>query len=821
MRRIEAGPRRPRHPGWPQVLLLLALLLSVGSAMAGTVWLRAGTPFLEPYRELRHFCLPPDRAPAPAALLAAPEAWPWGGGGDSAPTPGFTADTCWFHLRIAAGADAPREWRLVVANPLLDYVELFARDTAGGTVTRQEAGLSLPVAVRPYRYHNFVFPLALAPGEGRDVFLRVRADHIQLPLQLVEARRFEDRARNEVMLQGLFYGGMIVMILYNLLLWLLVRDPVYLLYVLFAAVMTVLQLALHGLAQLYLWPRATTFSHYSVSLLMPLALVFNSLFVLEFLELRRRAPGWSRLLRALMGGGVLLLALVPVAGTGFTDPLSVAGLLVMWVSGLALGVSRSAAGDPEARIFTLAWGCFLTGGILIGLNKFDVLPRNLLTENLLQLGSFLEVVLLSMALARRINRLRSAQVAAERERGQARLEALEAEARSQAKGEFLARMSHEIRTPMNAVLGLAQLMRDTSLTPVQRNYIDTLFNSGEALLAVLNDILDFSKIEAGKLSLEAAPFNLQALLADCMTVFTLNAREKDLQLVSEVDPSLPEWVGGDVIRLRQVLLNLLSNAIKFTPSGRVCLRARVVGPADADPAQLRFEVADTGIGMTREQQRNLFQSFQQADASITRRFGGTGLGLAISRQLVQLMGGAIGVESAPGRGSTFWFEIALPRAEPAPAPDLAAGRSQRLGGLRVLVVEDNAVNRTVITGMLNQLGIRPRVAVNGAEALQVLDTGADDIDLVLMDCEMPELDGYEATRRWRALERERQRRHLPVIALTAHALPEDRMRCLRAGMDDYLTKPVMLEALSARLSAWRPGPRAPAAPGGRGAGEAG
>ena len=243
--------------------------------------------------------------------------------------------------------------------------------------------------------------------------------------------------------------------------------------------------------------------------------------------------------------------------------------------------------DPQKtalnkRLETIAWGCFLTGGILLALNKFNVLPRNVLTENLFQLGSFLEVVLLSMALARRINRLRSAQVVAEQERGQARLEALQAEARSLAKGEFLARMSHEIRTPMNAVLGLAQLMRDTSLSPVQRNYIETLFNSGEALLAVLNDILDFSKIEAGKLDLEKATFNLHALLVDCMTVFALPAREKDLQLVCEQDPDLPEWVSGDVIRLRQILLNLLNNAAKCHS---------LLGPPRVGTAELMRRVA--------------------------------------------------------------------------------------------------------------------------------------------------------------------------------------------------------------------------------------
>jgi signal transduction histidine kinase/HPt (histidine-containing phosphotransfer) domain-containing protein len=390
----------------------------------------------------------------------------------------------------------------------------------------------------------------------------------------------------------------------------------------------------------------------------------------------------------------------------------------------------------------------------------------------------------------------TAEAGAEAAMADARDEANEA---SRLKSDFLANMSHEIRTPMNGVIGMTDLLLETQLDEVQRDYAQTVRNSGEALLTIINDILDFSKVEAGKLEVEEIDFGVSTIVDDVVRLLAGPAHAKDLTLEADIDPSIPAVVTGDPGRVRQVLTNLIGNAIKFTASGDIVVRARATH-AGGGESVVRFEVSDTGAGIAADKLALIFQPFVQADSSTSRRYGGTGLGLAICGQLVALMRGECGVSSELGIGSTFWFTIRVPVADRVfvadqPAPVRAAPSSAPAGG-RLLLAEDNLINQKVAVAMLSSVGYVVDTVGNGAEAVRA--AGAHDYDAILMDCHMPELNGYEATAAIRA--QEGPRRHTPIIAMTAGARREDRERCLAEGMDSYLAKPVSKDALLALVA---------------------
>jgi PAS domain S-box-containing protein len=425
---------------------------------------------------------------------------------------------------------------------------------------------------------------------------------------------------------------------------------------------------------------------------------------------------------------------------------------------------------------------------------------------------------------RKANEQRLKDAAQELEQKNQELEIALAAAReaTRTKSRFLANMSHEIRTPMNGVLGMADFLLATGLNQEQQEYAQAIQRSAGSLMSLINDILDFSCIEAGNLQLDRVAFSLRQAIEQASTEFAEQAHAKGLDFVSTISPSVPERAIGDPARLRQVLVNLVGNAVKFTDRGRIAVAAELVSQT-RDDVRLRFTVRDSGIGIPEGDRERLFDTFTQADESNTRKYGGTGLGLAIAKQLVELLGGEIGMENEPGGGSQFWFTASLGNAlkadapsaptpqvrskpvQAAPKPQPMASTSQTstpaaLPFKRILLAEDNEINQRITLRLLQKLGLAADAVVNGREAVEALEK--QKYDLVLMDCQMPDMDGFEATAVIRS--REGKSGHQTICALTANAMAGDRERCLAAGMDDYISKPVGLEKLRDALVRWIP-----------------
>ena len=909
----------------PSFLLAWMLLASL-SATAETLRLTAAAAPLHPTPEF--FCEAASTAMPRAAMLHQHQHLDWQQAKGMANF-GFTSDVCWFRLSVINDTESPASWIARIDNAVLADLHLYvlAPDVAL-PVDEQRAGLSVPFSERRLPYHRIALPLDLPPGEPRTLLMRVQTPYsLQLPLTLQTAEHFHRSSHTSILVQGLFIGGMTIMMLYNLFLYTSIREPVYLLYVCWTITVTLFQVVLHGFAQRYLWPESPLVAEHILSLVLPLIVFFATRFTVSFLVLEQRAEKAARWLNRLGVLGLGLLVVQSFVSPYLLVPVTTIVILVMMLSILFISLQRYRRHDQDARFFLIAWLCFLVGSVSIALNKYGMIPRNAMTENMVQLGMFLEVVLLSLALADRINRLKEAHADSIRSRARAEIEALKASAHNQAKSEFLATMSHEIRTPMNGVVGMVDLLRRTPLNAQQAQYVDTIHQSSESLLTVINDILDYSRIEAGKLSLEAIDIDLYELVDDCVALFALPSARKHLPLLTFIDSRVPRRIMTDPTRLKQILTNLLSNAFKFTEQGQIGISVSARSQLSDGTSELLFEVSDTGVGISEDQQRLLFRAFSQADSSTTRRYGGSGLGLTISRKLCDMFGGDIGLNSTQGRGSTFWFTIrtraikmpakplplagktlllidplaarrmsigqmaerwgmqlinvgdtaeAIKRLQADPAltidalllhqdlcaelpalltalpPPVAVLILRRLGeeigivtddaytlielpvrsgklydallhsltesdedieeleadnvlprasaDLNMLVAEDNPVNQLVIDNILRSAGIRATLVSHGGEAVEQFRSRTGQWDVILMDCEMPVMDGYEATRQIRTLEREQGREPVLIIGLSAHASGDYVSRAREAGMDDYLSKPVTREQVLRALA---------------------
>ncbi|HHK4254516.1 TPA: 7TM diverse intracellular signaling domain-containing protein [Pseudomonas aeruginosa] len=549
----------------------------------------------------------------------------------------------------------------------------------------------------------------------------------------------------------------------------------------------------HSLSDSPWWANAAT------PFLIGSAALFGCQFARSFLHTRDHSVWVDRGLLALMAVGALVMLMALTMS--YAVALRLATYLALAFTGLifAAGILAWLRGMRVARYFIIAWTAFLLGGIVNTLMVLGYLPNMFLTMYASQIGSALEVGLLSLALADRINAMKEERARILQESSR-KLEALNQELANsnRLKDEFLATVTHELRTPMSGVIGSLELMQTVPMDVELAEYQRTAAGSARDMMRMVNDILALIELQAGKLYPRREPFSLRGLFDSLRAQYAPRAEEKGLRFALQLDDSLPDTLEGDAGKLAQALGYLVDNAIKFTARGSVTLR--VAAGRTHDGVALRVEVIDTGIGFDMAAGSDLYQRFVQADSSLTRGYGGLGIGLALCRKLVELLGGELTHESRPGQGSRFLLRLQLtqPAQGLAPPPRRAGGQAvRRPEECTVLVVEDNAINQLVTRGMLLKLGYRVRTADNGSEALELL--ARERPDGVLLDCQMPVMDGFATCRAIRALPGCAE---LPVLALTAHSHSGDRERCLAAGMSDYMAKPVKFEELQTLLHDW-------------------
>ncbi|MBF0239082.1 MAG: SpoIIE family protein phosphatase [SAR324 cluster bacterium] len=730
---------------------------------------------------------------------------------------GFTDSSYWLRLFIKNNDSSQTSWYLEFAYPPMDHLELYVIQN-NQIIQKYISGDLYAFEERPYPHRHHVFPINLPTDSETTLYIRAKTESsMQFPLILWLPEAFARKDHKEQYGLGLYYGIMFVMLLYNLFIYGATKDRSYLYYVFYVGAYSLFQMSLNGLAAEWVWPNWTWWNNRSIPFCIGGAFLGLILFSQSFLQIKNYAPGLNKIMNLLGLGfiGVMFISLL----ASYAISIQTAVVLVI-ISPFVLITAAVICWKAEyypARFYLLAFIALLCGIVATGMSAEGLVPSNFLTNYGIQIGSAMEVVLLSLGLAERINQLRRERFHAQQELFKSQNETLNAQNQAmenlkkadRLKDEFLANTSHELRTPLNGMIGLADALLDQlrgPLTPEQQLDLAMIVQSGKRLSNLVNDILDFSKIRNQDLELRLTPLMLPKIIDEVIMLSRPLIGKKSITLTSDIPENLPH-VMADRNRLEQILHNLVGNAIKFTRQGSVSIEAKT------ENERIRIFVRDTGIGIPENRREGIFESFEQSDGSIEREFGGTGLGLSISKSLAELHGSTIHLESEVGKGSEFSFTLPIAMDSSSETviedksgsikPSLNLQNSQMLEIVddvvtpdkkTILMVDDEPVNLHVLRNHLKSRGYNTISAGDGLSALEKIKISKP--DLVLLDVMMPKMGGYEVCQNIREIYNEIS---LPVIMLTAKNQEQDIIQGFNHGANDYLTKPFMKAELLVRV----------------------
>ena len=704
-----------------------------------------------------------------------------------------TGKNIWFRFTLSNTTDNEREIILDTGEILIEELELFYQ-YQGKTVAHL-LGLNTDQSGKIIQQRLYAIPLRIPAHTSTTFYLKVNTSyHIMFMPVVADTIKYSEIVSVDSAISYILTGMLMGILAYVLGIVIHsgeVKDSIY--YCLFIFLSLIVLLHCNGML-INFWPTQIWLNTriYSWSI-AALGLSFL-LFYRTYFHTRQDFPTLDNGLRyaAYINIGLMLASVIGVNALLINLLLINVTLLILSLLIISLYLGKNSKRSV---------GFFVTGNVLFfalalftNIETLGLGDLRGISRHGYELGIVVQCLFFALAASEKIKQYRE-------ETNRLHTEAAIANAQNEAKSEFLARMSHEIRTPMNGILGIVELLAETPLNKTQHHYTRVVNSACQVLLTILNDVLDYSKLKAGKLIIEKRPFNLPDVIHNTIDLFQQEANKKQLSLHCVIPPDIPDYVLGDSTRLQQVFSNLVSNAIKFTHEGTITLS--VEADQHSSGNDYVFTIVDTGIGLEEQVKAHIFDSFTQADTSITRQYGGTGLGLSISKQIVQLMGGAIGVDSNTETGTRFWFRIPLPACDPGDTDNDAplSRATPQLNTMHILVAEDNLTNQTVIKAMLKHLNITYQLVDNGLKACELIESGAH-FDLILMDCEMPVLDGFSASKRITAWQQQ-QRQHTPIIAMTAHAIADYKQRCFQAGMDGHLSKPIQINTLTAALSQWQ------------------